>query len=137
VGKVTGNLASVITPTLLSGGCVPAASFYPLLSQWLEENGPDNDIVRDAASGRIVTARFYVMLTPYAADDKFNMNMIRSIRDAEEQMSGQVFSAQDDSAGSYVSFVYGGSFVFAEGDALLPQAFVLYIVLALVGIGVV
>jgi hypothetical protein len=108
VGKVTGNLASVITPQPVTG-CVGAADFYPLLDQWMAEEGLRNDIVRDSATGRVLTSKFTIMHTASRGDDKYSSNVIESVREVEKAINNQLFEAENTASGlDYNAFIYGG-----------------------------
>ncbi len=105
VGKIQGELAQVITPVVLTG-CVPKASFYTLLDLWLA-GGTNNNLLR-RSDGTIRGSRMAVMLTAAADNDKYNSEMIASIRDLEDQLTSELFAAEEDRAGDYVVFVYQG-----------------------------
>lgn len=134
VGKVTGNLAGVITPVVING-CIPQAQFYPLLKQWL--GGKINNNIIRRADGTIYSSKLPLMQTPSAGDDKYNQQMIKHIREEEVHINELLFQAENDQYGEDSAFIYGSSYVFAEGDAILNNQALLFFILALVGVGVV
>ncbi|KAJ9526088.1 hypothetical protein QJQ45_009538 [Haematococcus lacustris] len=134
VGKVTGNLADVITPVVITG-CVPQASFYTLFRQW-SATRRGNDILLKS-DGTIRDSRFTLSQVASMGDDRFFTHLLNAVRPLEKDINKAVFQQENDAAGTYSCFVYGSNYVFAEGDKLLPDQALEYFLLALAGIFVV
>mmetsp|Transcript_34827 Transcript_34827/g.88256 ORF Transcript_34827/g.88256 Transcript_34827/m.88256 type:complete len:913 (-) Transcript_34827:778-3516(-) len=134
VGRVVGNLAGVIFPRAITG-CVPAARFYPLLAQWQAEQGASSSVIMQG--GRVLTSRMSVMQIAKADDDRYENKLMNEVRDLEKALNDAYFGGMKGDGGTYASFIYGGSYVFNEGDRLLPKQTMIYFILALVGVFVV
>jgi hypothetical protein len=73
--------------------------------QWLNGSTNNDMIIRN---GVILTSSLPLMLTPSALEDKFSNHMISNIRDVEKQINGQLLQQENNAAGDYVAFIYGG-----------------------------
>ena len=74
--------------------------------QWLGSTSSNNNIVRNA-DGTIYTSKLPLFQTASAGNDKYNMQLMPSIFDLEDTINNELFSAEQDAAGTYVVFIYG------------------------------
>lgn len=131
VGRVVGDLASVQSVPVITG-CIPQATFYTLLNQWLAETGQNNNIIRDK-NGKIVTSKMPVMHIAKGDDDKYESRALNNVRDVEKDINDQLFGGNHGTEGSYAAFIYGENYVFYSGIQMLPRQSLVYFILALVG----
>lgn len=142
--KTTAELLYAAAEESVITGCVPQEVFYPMLTVWLAlpEYTTYNDslLIVTNSSGQItmVTASmFSVVTTAPGSSNSYGQYMLSSLRDTEGTINNDVFPMQNAQASTNVFFYYNSNFIQYEGDLILGDMTLEYILLALLGVGIV
>lgn len=137
VGRTSGDLGEFVSPKPI-GGCVPEASFYGLLEQFLvSARGFVDDLYVDPATLRIARTRMTIVHIGAAGDGAYGRKALSSVRGVEKAVNKGLFGAEAAAAGQDVFLMYNGNYIFYESDAILGPMTLEYVLLAVAGVGLV
>eukprot|EP00798_Chlamydomonas_sp_ICE-L_P007447 gene7447-587_t len=115
-------------------GCVDEDQFYTLLSSWQATVGSNSqNFIKVNELGYTSSFYYSIMHTAPSDDDKYGMELIKSIRHLEDNMNGEYYKGYKHES----LFMWSNQYLFYEGDAILPSMALEYFILAIIGVGVI